>query len=127
MQATQASPPVLAKQTPNQTWTDGKSISFMLPAGTFTDPQGETLSYAASEISGPSVASWLSFSSSTATFTGIVPRAASGTVGIKVVATDTSNLSASETFSVTLAAAGAHGATHGITAVPMADLVSFQA
>ena len=124
VQAAQASPPVLAKQTPNQTWTDGKSISFMLPAGTFTDPQGEALSYAASEISGPSVSSWLSFSSTTATFSGLVPKSASGTIGLTVVATDTSGLSASDSFSVTLAAAASRGATHGISVVPMSDLTA---
>ncbi len=124
VQAVAASPPVLAKQTPNQSWTDGKSISFVLPSGTFTDPQGETLTYTESEISGPSIASWLTFNGTTGTFTGIAPRTGSGTADIQIVATDTSNLSASETFSVSWAAAG-HGTAHGISVVSTGGLVAF--
>ena len=40
--------PVVTAQTPNQSWAEGKAFSFTLPANTFTDPQGETLSYTAS-------------------------------------------------------------------------------
>lgn len=99
-----ASAPMLAHQTANQTWQQGQVVSFTLPSNTFTDPQGEALSYTATGINGQALPSWLSFNATTHTFTGTVP-AGLETFGIKVTATDTSHLSASETFSVTVPAA----------------------
>jgi hypothetical protein len=118
----QASPPVLAKQTSNQTWTDGQTVNFLLPSGTFVDPQGESLGYVAEQISGPNVRSWLHFNGSTGDFSGLTPTTASGTVGIEVHAVDPSGLAAAETFSVTFASASGHAATHGIGAVGAQDV-----
>jgi hypothetical protein len=100
------SPPVLAVQTATQTWVIGKTISFALGTGTFTDPQSETLTYSAKLASGAALPSWLTFNPATDTFTGTAPIGASG-LSIKVTATDTSNLSASETFTVLTPAAAA--------------------
>ena len=100
----QAAPPTLANQTANQVWTDGSSMSFLLPANTFVDPQGGALSYAAFEISGPNETSWLKFSAGSADFSGTVPAGLAATIGIKIVATDANGLSASKSFGVTLAA-----------------------
>jgi hypothetical protein len=104
----QAAAPTLAHQTANQIWTDGSSMSFLLPSNAFTDPQGAALSYAAFETSGPDQSSWLHFSASMAEFTGSVPNGLTGTIGIKVVATDAFGLSTSESFGVTFGASGAH-------------------
>lgn len=99
-----ASEPVLAHQTANQTWQQGQMVSFTLPSNTFTDPQNEALSYTATESNGQALPSWLSFNATTHTFTGTVP-AGLETFSIKVTATDTSDLSTSETFGVTVPAA----------------------
>jgi hypothetical protein len=114
--------PALAQQTANQTWTDGQTVNFLLPSGTFVDPQGESLSYVAERISGPNVTSWLHFNDRTGDFSGLVPATASGTVGLEVFAIDTSGLVASETFNVTFASASGHTATHGIGAVAVQDV-----
>jgi hypothetical protein len=95
--ATVAAPPVLAVQTQNQAWTEGRAISFVLPANTFVDPQGQKLSFTASQSNGQALPTWLAFNSATATFTGTAPGS-TRSVGIKVTATDTSGLSASESF-----------------------------
>ncbi len=99
-----AAPPTLTNQTPNQTWQQGQHVSFTLPANTFTDPQGETLTYAATLPSGQALPTWLSFNGTTDTFSGTVP-AGMESLTVEVTATDTSSLSASETFGITVPAA----------------------
>ena len=94
-----ASAPVIAAQTATQTWKLGQAVNFTLAAGTFTDPQQEALTYTATLSNGSALPSWLKFNAAARTFTGTVPNSAVG-VGLKVTATDTSGLSASETFSV---------------------------
>nr|WP_294512575.1 putative Ig domain-containing protein [uncultured Rhodopila sp.] len=91
--------PKLVAATPNQTWVEGRAVSFALPTGTFTDPQGEKLSYAAALVSGQALPGWLTFNVSTGTFTGTAPASAQ-TLSIGVTATNTSGLSVSETVSV---------------------------
>ena len=96
--------PSVTDQTANQTWTEGQALSFQLPSNTFTDPQNETLTYSATLSSGAALPSWLSFNPSTRTFSGTVP-VTSENLTIEVTATDTSGLSATETFTATVVAA----------------------
>ena len=96
---TPATAPTLTAQTANQTWKLGQVVNFALPSTTFTDPQGEQLTYSATLANGAALPSWLTFNATTDTFTGTVPNTAAG-LSLKVTATDTSGLSASETFSV---------------------------
>ncbi|MGA3403587.1 MAG: putative Ig domain-containing protein [Acetobacteraceae bacterium] len=103
--ATVIGPPVVATQTPNQVWTEGKAVSLVLPANTFTDPQGEALTYAATQQSGQALPSWLSFNAATDTFSGTAPAAAQ-TLDLEVTATDTSGLSVSDIFVATIAPPG---------------------
>lgn len=99
-----AAPPVLAVQTPTQSWAEGSAVTFALPSGTFADPQGQALSYRATLASGAALPSWLSFNTSTGVFSGTPPGAAQ-TLQLKVTATDASKLSASETFDAVIAKA----------------------
>ena len=105
-----ASAPVLTAQTAAQTWKHGQTISFTLASNTFTDPQNSKLTYSAKLSTGAALPSWLTFNAATGTFTGTVANDASG-LSIMVTATDTANLSASETFPVDCdaCAAGAGG------------------
>jgi len=98
-----ASPPTVTAQTPTQTWRFDQAVSFTLPSSTFTDPQGETLTYTATQADGAALPSWLSFNSATQTFAGTAP-VGNTSLSIKVTATDTSGLSASETFAVDVVA-----------------------
>jgi hypothetical protein len=91
--------PALTTQTAAQTWKLGQAVNFTLASSTFTDPQGQKLTYAATLSSGVALPSWLSFNSTTGTFTGTVANNATG-LSIRVTATDTSGFSASETFSI---------------------------
>ncbi|HTR18046.1 MAG TPA: putative Ig domain-containing protein [Acetobacteraceae bacterium] len=97
-------PPTVTAQTAAQTWQQGQRISFAMASNTFTDPQGETLRYAATQSNGHALPSWLTFNPATETFSGTAPSAAQS-VSIKVTATDTSGLSASESFTANVVAA----------------------
>jgi len=104
--ATVIGPPVLSAQTPNQTWTEGKAFSLALPATTFTDPQGEKLTYRASLSNGQALPAWLIFNAATDSFSGTVPLVAQA-LDIDVTATDSSGLSVSDVFAVSIAPANA--------------------
>ncbi len=107
-----AAAPTLTSQTANQVWAQGQKISLALPATAFTDPQGETLTYAAVQTNGKALPSWLSFNAATRTFSGTVPSGAE-TLSLKVTATDSSGLSAAESFGITVPAGSS--AVAGIT------------
>src|SRR5262249_12316068 len=98
-----AAAPKLAHQTAAQTWTQGAAISFSPGATTFTDPQGQALSYSAMLYNGHPLPTWLTCDAATGTFSGMVPYATAA-LAIKLTATDTSGLSASETFAATTVA-----------------------
>ena len=108
-----AAAPVVASQTAAQSWTQGKAVSFTLPAGTFTDPQDATLTYSAALSTGAALPSWLKFNATTGVFSGTEP---SGTAGfsITVKATDSYGLSATETFAVATPAAAVAPAVSGL-------------
>ncbi len=105
-----AAAPVLAIKEPSQTWTAGAAVNCALPSASFTDPQGQSLTYTAMLSTGAALPSWLSFSASTLSFSGTAPAKAQ-TLSLKVTATDTSGLSVSETFNAAITAA-----SHGLTA-----------
>jgi hypothetical protein len=104
VKAATAAAPVLSVQTANQTWTGGKAFTLALPAGSFTDPQRQSLKYTATLSNGQALPTWLGFSAATDSFSGTAPLTAQ-TLSIKVTATDTSALSVSETFSATVVGA----------------------
>ena len=96
--------PTVTDQTATQTWTPGQAVNFTLAANTFTDPQGEAMTYTAMQYNpstGATAAlpSWLVFNGTTDTFNGTVPSGATG-LTIEVTATDTGGASVSETFAV---------------------------
>ena len=101
--ATVVAPPTVTAQTPNQSWTEGKSVALTLAANTFTDPQGEKLVYTATQANGQALPSWLSFSAASETFSGTAPGTAAS-LSIKVTATDSSGLATSETFTASVVA-----------------------
>ena len=98
-----ASAPTLTGQTADQAWTAGQKLAFPLAAGTFTDPQGETLTYRAAQSNGKPLPAGMAFNPYTGAFTGTTP-VATGAYGIQVTATDTSGLSTSETFNAVVSA-----------------------
>ena len=127
----QASPPVIrpgisvSAPVPSQVWTDGTSVILALPANTFTDSRGLKMTFAAYEVSGPNVTSWLHFNPATDTLSGNVPAAASGTVGLAVIARDALGMTAVDLFSVTFAPGAQPGslpAAHAVGSLPVIDV-----
>ena len=91
--------PVLAAQTSDQSASVGSAFSLTLPAGTFTDvDSGDSLTYVATAIDGSPLPAWLTFNASTRAFSGT--PSSTGTVGVRVTATDVGGLTTSETFSI---------------------------
>lgn len=78
----------------DQTVVASQAWSFVMPANTFGDPNGQTLTYTTSTLP-----AWMSFDSNTRTFSGTAPT--TGNWSITVTASDGSS-SASDTFNVTI-------------------------
>jgi len=98
---TSSSPqPPTGKSLVDQTWKQGKSVSYAIPAADFIDPQHEALTYTATLDDGTALPFWLNFNPKTRAFTGI-PPAGTG-FAVTVTAMNTDGLSVSETFNVTL-------------------------
>jgi hypothetical protein len=103
-----ASAPTLAIQEPTQLFTPGQALSFALPTGSFTDPQGLNLTLRATLSNGAALPSWLKFTAATGLFSGVAPANAQA-LQLKVTATDTAGLSGSETFALATGTAGVSG------------------
>ncbi len=88
-------PPVVAKVIPNQTAKQGLNWSFAIPAGTFTDPNGDALTYTAWDY--PSGANFNGSS-----FTGA--PSVSGSFTVMVMAMDGRGGTVTTSFTLTVAA-----------------------
>jgi hypothetical protein len=66
------------------------------------------MTFAAFEVSGPNITSWLRYNATTDVFSGTVPTTASGTVQLEVIATDAQHMTATDLFNVLLAPISAH-------------------
>jgi Ca2+-binding RTX toxin-like protein len=75
-----------------------ETFNFQIPAGSFTDPDGDTLSYSVTGLP-----AWLSFNPTTGTFSGTPGAGNIGFADITVTATDPSLASTSDVFRVTVA------------------------
>ncbi|WP_205119519.1 putative Ig domain-containing protein [Paramagnetospirillum kuznetsovii] len=89
--------PVLANAVGPQYMTGPGAWSFQIPANTFTDADGDTLSWSATQTDGSSLPSWLSFDANTRTFTGNPPWGAPN-VALKVAVSDGNGGTASTSF-----------------------------
>ncbi|MBF0627453.1 MAG: putative Ig domain-containing protein [Magnetococcales bacterium] len=94
-------PPTVTTPIANQTWTGSGSQSFQVPANTFTDTEGDSLTYSAALVNGSALPAWLSFSASTRTFTG-TPPVGTSTLQVKVTASDNHGGTAESVFNFNL-------------------------
>ncbi|MFJ5359274.1 DUF4347 domain-containing protein, partial [Pectobacterium sp. CHL-2024] len=96
-------PPVVATPIPAQSVAQDDSLSFTVPAGTFTDADvGDTLTLSATLADGSALPAWLSFNAATGTFSGTPGNADVGSLSIRVTATDGTNASVYTDFSLTV-------------------------
>ena len=95
------SAPTVENATSDQSSTEDAAWSFIVPAGTFADVDGDTLTYAATLANGDTLPAWLSFDDATQTFSGTPPANFNGVLDLTVTASD-GTLLASDTFGLTI-------------------------
>jgi VCBS repeat-containing protein len=95
----------------DQTATAGQPFNLNV-SGTFTDPEGDDITYSAKLEDGSDLPSWLTFDAGTQTFSGN-PPAGVPYLNIRVIGTDTGGAEGSTTFTLNLAdASGAAAANN---------------
>lgn len=95
--------PGLAMPLTDQNARVTEAFSFVVPMGTFTDQDaGDTLTYSATVDTGAPLPTWLTFNPGTRTFSGIPQSGDVGSLNVRVSATDTGLLSASDVFTVSV-------------------------
>ncbi|UJW85359.1 putative Ig domain-containing protein [Devosia sp. SL43] len=80
----------------------GMVFTYAIPAGTFTDANGDTLTYTATQADGTALPSWLTFDAANGLFRGQPPQF--NTVSVKVTASDGKGGTASDVFDIAMAA-----------------------
>ena len=96
--------PTVANAISDQTATVGTAFSFQFAANTFDDADGDTLSYTAAKSDDTALPGWLSFAAGTRTFSGTPAATDTGTVAVKVTASDGNGGSVSDTFDIVVSA-----------------------
>jgi Ca2+-binding RTX toxin-like protein len=89
----------------DQTGAEDSAFTFTVPGTTFADVDmihGDALTYSAALADGSSLPTWLSFNSSTQTFSSTPHAGDAGTLQIAVTATDQGALAASDQFTLTI-------------------------
>jgi Ca2+-binding RTX toxin-like protein len=95
--------PVVVSPLQDLSVDEGTQFDFMISPDTFVDPDvGDSLIYSVTLSDGSALPGWLSFDSSTLTFSGAPTRDDIGEITIKVVATDTAGLAAIDEFILTI-------------------------
>jgi hypothetical protein len=95
--------PTVAAPLANQTALEDTAFTFAVPGSTFADvDSGDVLAYGATLADGTALPTWLSFNSTTRTFSGIPGNSNVGTLALTVTATDQGTLSTSSWFALTI-------------------------
>ncbi|MEG5263024.1 putative Ig domain-containing protein [Pseudomonas sp. JDS28PS106] len=114
--------PVVANALLDQNATENTPFSYVVPGTSFTDPNNDTLSYTATLADGSALPDWLTFDATTRTLSGTPGASASGTYAIRITATDASNASVSDQF--TLAVQDVPDALDVINGTPTSDTLT---
>ncbi|WP_292927926.1 putative Ig domain-containing protein [Novosphingobium sp. PASSN1] len=93
--------PVLAASITDVSIEEDSALSFTVPSGAFSDPDGDVLTLSATLANGSPLPAWLSFDAATQTFTGTPPANFTGQIVLKVAASD-GEYTATDTFTLTI-------------------------
>ncbi|MBO6551026.1 MAG: tandem-95 repeat protein, partial [Rhizobiales bacterium] len=93
--------PIIVQEISDQTSDEDTSWSFTIPAGTFSDVDGDTLTLTATLVDGAELPAWLSFDSAAQTFSGTPPKDLNGEIALRVTASD-GELEVSDDFNLTI-------------------------
>lgn len=80
--------PTVVTPIADQTINEDSVFSFQFSEGTFSDPDGNSLSYSAQQVGGAPLPQWLVFDADSRTFSGIPTNADVGSISIVVSAFD---------------------------------------
>ena len=94
--------PALSVPLPDMANPVGNFFSFTILGNTFTDPDGDSLTYSATLADGSPLPSWLTFNPTTRTFSGTPLAANVGVIQIRVTATDPSLQAISDVFQISV-------------------------
>lgn len=103
--------PVVATLLVDQSAAESSPFSYTFASSSFSDADGDTLTYSATLSGGSSLPSWLSFNSATRTFSGTPNTSASGTYSIVVTANDGLGGQVSDTFTLNVSDTPGGGTT----------------
>ncbi len=106
--------PVVSVPLDDQWTMTGDYFVYTIPAGSFTDPDNNPLTYSATQASGAALPAWLSFNASTRTFSGSPGGIGNQTWTIRVRATDPSGLSITDDFLLYKEGSGGGGPLDGV-------------
>jgi hypothetical protein len=95
--------PVVDKPISDQNATQDIAFNFQFAADTFSDEDGNTLSYSANLSGGAALPAWLSFDATTRTFSGTPTNGDVETLSIDVIANDGNGGTVTETFTIVIA------------------------
>ncbi len=96
--------PIVATAITAQTALEDTPFSFTVPANAFSDADaGDTLSYTTTLSDGSALPGWLAFDPATHSFSGTPANGDVGSLDVKITATDSLNVSISDTFRITVA------------------------
>jgi hypothetical protein len=93
--------PALAAAVADQSSPAGETWIFEIPSGTFSDVDGDALTYTARLADGGDLPSWLTFDASTRTFSGTPPQDLVDDIDLQIFASDGA-ASASDMFTLTV-------------------------
>ncbi|WP_390588499.1 putative Ig domain-containing protein [Erythrobacter sp. MTPC3] len=99
--------PLVSEALLDQTVIGDTLVQFSVSSGSFTDVDGDTLSYTATLADGTALPSWLTFDATTLLFGGTAPNV-DGTLNIRLSASD-GELSGFDDFALTIEAQNAGG------------------
>ncbi len=91
--------PILVQPINDVMASVGTTFNYEIPINTFTDIDGDNLTYTARLGNGDNLPNWLSFDASSRTFSGNIPNNSPKSLDIKVTASD-GNLSATDQFTL---------------------------
>ncbi|MEJ6021971.1 putative Ig domain-containing protein [Ramlibacter sp. PS4R-6] len=95
--------PTVAQAIAIQSATEDSTWSFAVPTGTFNDVDAsDVLTYGASLADGSALPSWISFDSTSRTFSGTPGAGDIGSLSIKVTATDAAGAAVSTAFTLSV-------------------------
>ncbi|KIC35664.1 hypothetical protein RA27_22830, partial [Ruegeria sp. ANG-R] len=80
--------PIVVQTLSDQSVREDQAWQYTLPQGTFADADGDDLTLSASLADGSELPAWLSFDAATRLFSGTPPQDFTGTVDLRVTASD---------------------------------------